>query len=86
MHIDDIAKLIEILNRLVDAGNTAVIIEHNLDLIKTADYIIDLGKEGGEAGGTIIAKGTPEENSYTGKYLKMHIEREEKRKENKIKN
>ena len=88
MHIDDIAKLIEILNRLVDAGNTAVIIEHNLDLIKTADYIIDLGKEGGEAGGTIIAKGTPEkimkeENSYTGKYLKMHIEREEKRKEKK---
>ena len=85
LHIDDIAKLIEILNRLVDAGNTAVIIEHNLDLIKTADYIIDLGKEGGEAGGTIIAKGTPEkimkeENSYTGKYLKMHIEREEKRK------
>ena len=60
LHIDDIAKLIEILNRLVDAGNTAVIIEHNLDLIKTADYIIDLGKEGGEAGGTIIAKGTPE--------------------------
>ena len=91
LHIDDIAKLIEILNRLVDTGNTAVIIEHNLDLIKTADYIIDLGKEGGEAGGTIIAKGTPEkimkeENSYTGKYLKMHIEREEKRKENKIKN
>ena len=91
LHIDDIAKLIEILNRLVDAGNTAVIIEHNLDLIKTADYIIDLGKEGGEAGGTIIAKGTPEkimkeENSYTGKYLKMHIEREEKRKQNKIKN
>ena len=85
LHIDDIAKLIEILNRLVDAGNTAVIIEHNLDLIKTADYIIDLGKEGGEAGGTIIAKGTPEkimkeENSYTGKYLKIHLDREEARK------
>ncbi len=85
LHIDDIAKLIEILNRLVDAGNTAVIIEHNLDLIKTADYIIDLGKEGGEAGGTIIAKGTPEkimkeEDSYTGKYLKIHLEREEERK------
>ena len=85
MHIDDIAKLIEILNRLVDAGNTAVIIEHNLDLIKTADYIIDLGKEGGEAGGTIIAKGTPEkimkeEDSYTGKYLKIHLDREEERK------
>ena len=85
LHIDDIAKLIEILNRLVDAGNTAVIIEHNLDLIKTADYIIDLGKEGGEAGGTIIAKGTPEkimkeEESYTGKYLKIHLDREEERK------
>ena len=88
LHIDDIAKLIEILNRLVDAGNTAVIIEHNLDLIKTADYIIDLGKEGGEAGGTIIAKGTPEkimkeEDSYTGKYLKIHLDREEERKQNK---
>ena len=88
LHIDDIAKLIEILNRLVDAGNTAVIIEHNLDLIKTADYIIDLGKEGGEAGGTIIAKGTPEkimkeEESYTGKYLKIHLDREEERKQNK---
>ena len=85
LHIDDIAKLIEILNRLVDAGNTAVIIEHNLDLIKTADYIIDLGKEGGEAGGTIIAKGTPEKimkekESYTGKYLKIHLDREEERK------
>ena len=88
LHIDDIAKLIEILNRLVDAGNTAVIIEHNLDLIKTADYIIDLGKEGGEAGGTIIAKGTPEkimkeENSYTGKYLKIHLDREEERRNKK---
>ena len=88
LHIDDIAKLIEILNRLVDAGNTAVIIEHNLDLIKTADYIIDLGKEGGEAGGTIIAKGTPEkimkeEDSYTGKYLKIHLDREEERKKEK---
>ena len=88
LHIDDIAKLIEILNRLVDAGNTAVIIEHNLDLIKAADYIIDLGKEGGEAGGTIIAKGTPEkimkeEDSYTGKYLKIHLDREEERKQNK---
>ena len=88
LHIDDIAKLIEILNRLVDAGNTAVIIEHNLDLIKTSDYIIDLGKEGGEAGGTIIAKGTPEkimkeEDSYTGKYLKIHLDREEERRNKK---
>ena len=88
LHIDDIAKLIEILNRLVDAGNTAVIIEHNLDLIKTADYIIDLGKEGGEAGGTIIAKRTPEkimkeEDSYTGKYLKIHLDREEERRNKK---
>ena len=67
--------LIDVLSRLVDAGNTVVVIEHNLDVIKSADYIIDLGKDGGENGGTIIAKGTPEEiakckDSYTGKYLK----------------
>ncbi len=75
LHSHDIAKLIEILNRLVDSGNTVVVIEHNLDLIKTADYIIDIGPEGGDAGGEIIAKGTPEEivkikKSYTGQYLK----------------
>ena len=75
LHIDDVSRLIEILQRLVDAGNTVVVIEHNLDMIKCSDYIIDLGPEGGEKGGTILVKGTPEdvcesEKSYTGKYLK----------------
>ncbi len=75
LHIDDVKRLIEILQRLVDAGNTVVVIEHNLDIIKCADYIIDLGPEGGDKGGTIIAKGTPEQIaaskvSYTGEYLK----------------
>ena len=75
LHIDDVNKLIGILQRLVDAGNTVVVIEHNLDMIKCADYIIDLGPEGGEKGGTLIAKGTPEQIikndlSYTGRYLK----------------
>ncbi|MCQ4022949.1 MULTISPECIES: excinuclease ABC subunit UvrA [unclassified Ruminococcus] len=75
LHIADVHKLIEVLQKLVDGGNTVVVIEHNLDLIKTADYIIDLGPEGGDGGGTIVAKGTPEqvakcENSYTGQYLK----------------
>ena len=73
-------KLIDILQRLVDTGNSIVVIEHNLDLIKTADYIIDLGPEGGEKGGQIVACGTPEqvvrnENSYTGKFLKKMLER-----------
>ena len=77
MHTHDIAKLIEILNRLVDSGNTVIVIEHNLDLIKMADHIIDLGPEGGDQGGYIIAEGTPEEimkekKSYTGEYLKKH--------------
>lgn len=75
LHIADVHKLIEVLQKLVDAGNSVVVIEHNLDLIKTADYIIDLGPEGGDGGGTIVATGTPEavakvEASYTGKYLK----------------
>ncbi|MGM9973441.1 MAG: excinuclease ABC subunit UvrA [Clostridiaceae bacterium] len=75
LHIDDVNRLIQILQRLVDAGNTVVVIEHNLDIIKCADYIIDLGPEGGDKGGTIIAKGTPEQiaaskASYTGEYLK----------------
>jgi excinuclease ABC subunit A len=75
LHFDDINKLLKILNRLVDAGNTIVIIEHNLDVIKSADYIIDLGPEGGDRGGEVVASGTPEEiaaseNSYTGKFLK----------------
>lgn len=75
LHYDDIAKLIEILNKLVDKGNTVVLIEHNLDIVKNADYIIDIGPEGGVGGGNIVAHGTPEDvannkNSYTGKYLK----------------
>lgn len=74
LHIDDVSRLVEILQRLVDAGNTVVVIEHNLDMIKCADYLIDLGPEGGDKGGTIIKTGTPEqickeEKSYTGKYL-----------------
>ena len=75
LHTADVHKLIDVLNKLVEAGNTVIVIEHNLDVIKTADYIIDLGPEGGENGGTIIAAGTPEqiaqaEGSYTGKYIK----------------
>ena len=74
LHIDDVNRLVHILQRLVDAGNTVVVIEHNLDMIKCADYIIDLGPEGGDKGGTIVATGTPEEickikKSYTGQYL-----------------
>ena len=75
LHTEDVSKLISILNRLVDNGNTVVTIEHNLDLIKCADHIIDLGPEGGDGGGTIVATGTPEEvakceRSYTGMFLK----------------
>lgn len=74
LHFDDIKKLLGVLNRLVDAGNTVIVIEHNLDVVKTADYIVDLGPEGGEEGGRVIAAGTPEEvarydESYTGKFL-----------------
>ena len=75
LHVDDVNRLVEILQRLVDAGNSVVVIEHNLDMIKCADYIIDLGPEGGDKGGTLVAQGRPEdiikkEKSYTGKYLK----------------
>ena len=78
LHIADVHKLVDILQRLVDTGNSIVVIEHNLDLIKTSDHIIDLGPEGGEAGGTIVATGTPEqickvEESYTGKFLKGYL-------------
>ena len=80
LHIADVHKLVDILHRLVDTGNTIIVIEHNLDLIKTADHIIDLGPEGGDAGGTIVQIGTPEqivknEKSYTGKFLKPFIEK-----------
>ncbi len=78
LHIDDVHRLVDILQRLVDTGNTIIVIEHNLDLIKTADNIIDLGPEGGDAGGTIIATGTPEQivkckESYTGQFLKKYL-------------
>ena len=80
LHFEDVRKLIEILQRLADGGNTVLVIEHNLDVIKTADYIIDIGPEGGDKGGTVIAKGTPEEvakmpQSYTGKYVKRMLEK-----------
>ena len=75
LHTYDVQKLIEVLQKLVDAGNTVVVIEHNLDVLKTADWVIDLGPEGGDRGGTLVAAGTPEElvkipESYTGQYLK----------------
>ena len=78
LHFEDVRKLIEILRRLSQGGNTVVVIEHNLDVIKTADYIIDMGPEGGDGGGTVIAKGTPEEvaeseMSYTGKYIRKYF-------------
>lgn len=81
LHVDDISRLLKVLNRIVENGDTVVIIEHNLDVIKTADHIIDLGPEGGEGGGTLIATGTPEEiaqnnGSYTGQYLKPVLERD----------
>lgn len=80
LHIDDIKKLLVILNRIVDSGNTVIVIEHNLDLIKVADYIIDLGPEGGDRGGKVIATGTPEEiikvkESYTGQFLKPLLDK-----------
>ena len=80
LHFADIDKLLAVLDRLVDSGNTVVVIEHNLDVIKRADHIIDLGPDGGFRGGTVIAEGTPEElakvkNSYTGKYLKKVLKK-----------
>ena len=80
LHTDDVRKLLEVLQRLVDAGNTVVVIEHNLDVIKCADWLIDLGPEGGDGGGTVVVTGTPEQvaacpESYTGQYLKKMLER-----------
>ena len=80
LHVADVHRLVKVLDKLVDAGNTVIIIEHNLDVIKRADYIIDLGPEGGSGGGTIVATGTPEEvaenpNSFTGQYLKPMLAR-----------
>ena len=79
LHIADVHRLVDILQRIVDTGNSIIVIEHNLDLIKTADYIIDLGPEGGDGGGEIVAVGSPEqivknERSYTGKFLKKYLE------------
>ena len=80
LHIADVHRLVKVLDKLADAGNTVIVIEHNLDVIKRADYIIDLGPEGGSGGGTIVATGTPEEvaqnpASFTGQYLKPVLER-----------
>ena len=80
LHFADVHKLVDILRRLTDSGNTVIVIEHNLDVIKTADYIIDIGPEGGDRGGTVIAAGTPEEvaeneKSYTGPYVAKYLKR-----------
>lgn len=88
LHFADVHKLIEILRRLSDSGNTVVVIEHNLDVIKTADYIIDMGPEGGDGGGTVVAEGTPEEvakvkKSYTGQYVKKYLEQGKKKETHK---
>ncbi|WP_303966439.1 excinuclease ABC subunit UvrA [Sporosarcina ureae] len=90
LHVHDISKLLEVLQRLVDGGNTVLVIEHNLDVIKTVDYIIDIGPEGGDKGGEIVATGTPEEiaevkESYTGKYLKPILDRDRNRMKEQIK-
>ena len=84
LHFDDVAKLSAILHQLAEGGNTVVVIEHNLDIIKTADYIIDMGPEGGDGGGTVIAQGTPEEiarehASYTGYYIDKMLRRQRER-------
>ena len=78
LHTDDVRKLLEVLQKLTDAGNTVLVIEHNLDVIKSADYLIDLGPEGGSGGGTLVTSGTPEEvaaceQSYTGQYLRKML-------------
>ena len=80
LHFEDIKCLLAVLNRLVEKGNTVVVIEHNPDVIKTADWIIDLGPEGGDDGGTVVAKGPPEEiiqckKSYTGQFLKFELDK-----------
>lgn len=90
LHVDDIARLLKVLQRLVENGDTVLVIEHNLDIIKAADYLVDLGPEGGADGGTIIASGTPEhiakeEASYTGRYLKPILERDRERMKQLVK-
>jgi excinuclease ABC subunit A len=83
LHFDDVRKLLDVLHELTDQGNTVIVIEHNLEVIKTADHIIDLGPEGGEGGGSIVATGTPEDvtcvkESYTGKYLAAYLGRKKR--------
>jgi len=85
LHFEDVKKLLEVLHTLVEAGNTVLVIEHNLEVIKTADWIIDLGPEGGDAGGHVVATGTPEEiaqveASHTGQYLRPYLARQPARK------
>src|SRR5215470_6315368 len=85
LHFEDVRKLLDVLQALVDQGNTIVVIEHNLEVIKTADWIVDLGPEGGDGGGRIVAEGTPEqvaevEGSYTGQYLRTYLSRTNQRK------
>ncbi|MEK7137867.1 MAG: ATP-binding cassette domain-containing protein, partial [Patescibacteria group bacterium] len=80
LHFDDVQRLLEVLQRLVDKGNTVLVIEHNLDVIKSADFLLDLGPEGGDGGGEIVAQGTPEEvakneKSYTGQFLKKVLQK-----------
>jgi excinuclease ABC subunit A len=80
LHFEDVRKLLEVLHELVDQGNSVVVIEHNLDVVKTADHIIDIGPEGGDGGGRVVATGTPEQvvevaDSYTGQYLKPLLDR-----------
>lgn len=89
LHVDDISRLLVVLQRLVENGDTVLVIEHNLDVIKAADYIVDLGPEGGDKGGTILAAGIPEKiaevpESYTGKYLKPILERDRLRMKKQI--
>ena len=85
LHFEDVKKLLEVLHELVDQGNTMVVIEHNLDVVKTADWILDFGPEGGDGGGRIVASGTPEQvaaspDSWTGRYLARVLERHEQRR------
>ena len=85
LHFEDVRKLLEVLHELVDTGNTVLVIEHNLDVIKTADHIIDLGPEGGDGGGEIVAEGTPEDvakvkSSWTGKFLAETFKRQDERR------
>ena len=88
LHFEDVKKLIEVLQTLVDQGNTVIVIEHNLEVVKIADWIIDLGPEGGDKGGHIVAAGTPEDvcdvaESYTGQYLAPHLGLSKKKKRKK---